>query len=67
LTLWGPGTSRVEGASVVASDRLETATGVGGQKRLALLAPETGTYYLEVTFVPRARTRLTYRLAVATR
>jgi subtilisin family serine protease len=67
LTLWGPGTSRVEGASVVASDRLETATGVGGQKRLALLARETGTYYLEVTFVPRARTRLTYRLAVATR
>jgi hypothetical protein len=38
-----------------------------GQKRMAVVVPATGTYYLEVKFVPPARARVTYTLSVATR
>jgi subtilisin family serine protease len=67
LVLWKPGTQRVEGPNARDSNKVATAVAVGGQKRLAYLVPETGTYYLEVRFVPPARARVTYTLAVATR
>ena len=43
-----------------------TGAAVGSQKRLAYVVPATGTYYLEVRFVPPARGRVTYTLSVAT-
>ena len=67
LVLWKPGTQRVEGPSAHDSNKAAAAVVVGGQKRLAYVAPETGTYYLEVKYVPPARARVTYTLAVATR
>jgi hypothetical protein len=67
MLLWKPGTERVDGANVDPAGKLATAVTVSGQKRLAVVAPETGTYYLEIKFVPPARARVTYTLAVATR
>jgi hypothetical protein len=67
LVLWKPGTQRVEGPNAHDSDKVAMAVAVGGQKRLAYAVAETGTYYLEVKFVPPARARITYTLAVATR
>jgi hypothetical protein len=67
LVLWNPGTPVVEGEAAVAANRAATAAAVGGQKRLAFVVSKTGTYYLEVKFVPPARGRITYTLAVATR
>jgi subtilase family protein len=66
LVLWKPGTVHVEGAAVHESQEAGAATAVGGQKRLAYVVPATGTYYLEVRFVPPTRARVTYTLAVAT-
>jgi hypothetical protein len=67
LVLWKPGTERVEGPNAHDANKSATAVAVGGQKRLAYVVPETGTYFLEVKFVPPARARVTYTLAVATR
>ena len=67
LLLWKPGTQHVDGANVDPANKLAAAVAVGGQKRLAVLVPATGTYFLEVKFVPPARARVTYTLAVATR
>jgi hypothetical protein len=67
VLLWKPGTQRVEGPNAHDSSKAASAVTVGGQKRLAYVVPETGTYYLEVKFVPPARARVTYTLAVATR
>jgi hypothetical protein len=66
LVLWNPGTPSVEGEAAVPPNRAATAVAVGGQQRLAYLVPKTGTYYLEVRFVPPAQGRLTYTLSVAT-
>jgi subtilisin family serine protease len=66
LVLWKPGTLHVTGTAEHDSDQAASATTVGGQKRLAYVVPATGTYYLEVRFVPPARARLTYTLSVAT-
>ena len=65
LTLWKPGTLHVEGAAAKAADVAATAVTVAGQKRLAFVVPATGSYDLEVRFVPPARARVTYTLAVA--
>jgi subtilisin family serine protease len=67
LVLWNPGTPTVEGQAAVLPDRAATAVPVGGQQRIAFLVPKTGTYYLEVEFVPPAQGRVSYTLAVATR
>jgi hypothetical protein len=50
----------------VPPNRAATAVAVGGQQRLAYLVPKSGTYYVEVRFVPPAQGRLTYMLSVAT-
>jgi subtilase family protein len=65
LVLWKPGTLHVTGTAEHDSDRAATATAVGAQKRLAFVVPATGTYYVEVRFVPPARARVTYTLSVA--
>jgi len=66
LALWKPGTLHVTGTAEHASDQVATAVAVGAQKRLAYVVPASGTYYVEVRFVPPARARLTYTLSVAT-
>ena len=66
LVLWNPGTPTVEGEAAVLPDRAATAVPVGGQQRLAFLVPKSGTYYLEVDFVPPAQGRISYSLSVAT-
>ena len=66
LVLWKPETLHVSGLGVHESDTAATGMPVGGQKRLAFVPPATGTYYLEVRFVPPARARVTYTLSVAT-
>ena len=62
--------SRTKSPSSVAAMRraaAHEAPQVGGQQRLAFLVPRTGTYYIEVKFLPPAQGRITYTLAVATR
>jgi hypothetical protein len=66
LVLWKPGTPHVAGVGERDSDAIATGAPVGGQKRLAYVVPVTGTYYVEVRFVPPARARVTYTLSVAT-
>ena len=65
LVLWNPGTQTVEGEAAVLPDRAATSVPVGGQPRLSFLVPKTGTYYLEVDFVPPAQGHITYSLSVA--
>jgi hypothetical protein len=67
LALWNPGTQYVVGVNAQTGDQAAVATSVAGQKRLAFTVPRTGTYYLEVRFVPPARARVTYTLSLATR
>ena len=67
LVLWKPGTQHVVGVNARMEDQAAAATSAGGQKRLAFSVPQTGTYYLEVRFVPPARARVTYTLSLATR
>jgi hypothetical protein len=66
LTLWKPHTQTVVGTGTPDSHRAAIATADKGGPRLVYVAPATGTYYLEVKFLPPARPRLTYSLAVAT-
>jgi hypothetical protein len=67
VLLWKPETQHVDGPDVDPANKLASAVTVSGQKRLAVVVPASGTYYLEVKFVPPARARVTYTLSVATR
>jgi subtilisin family serine protease len=67
LVLWKPGTEHVEGPSAPPANQAAVAAAVGRQKRLAYVVPESGTYYLQVKFLPHSSGRLTYSLALATR
>ncbi|HEY3921088.1 MAG TPA: S8 family serine peptidase [Gaiellaceae bacterium] len=67
LVLWKPGTTRVDGPSATSAEQAATGVTVGSQKRLSYLATASGTYYIEVKFVPPARNRITYALAVSTK
>jgi hypothetical protein len=67
LELWKPGTVRVEGPAASAANRVAKAVAVGKQLRLSYVVPKTGKYYLEVEFVPPARARITYALALSTK
>ncbi len=65
LTLWRPGTPTVLAPAADPADRLATGAEVGAQRRLSLVVPATGTYYLEASFLPPGRPRVTYSLSVA--
>ena len=65
LWLWKPGTLHIAGTGMHPSDHVATATAAGGQKRLAYVVPATGTYYLDVHFVPPAKGHVAYTLSVA--
>ena len=67
LILWKPGTERVDGPTAMKSEQAATGITVGNQKRLSYAVPASGTYYIEVKFVPPARNRITYALAVSTK
>jgi subtilisin family serine protease len=73
LMLWKPGTQHVTGIGnpqdvrVTLADRSATAAAVGGQQRIAFLAPVGGVYYLEARLTAPSRNPVAYQLAVATR
>ena len=67
LELWKPGTLHVTGSSALAADRAARSTSVGGQQRLSLTAPVSGTYYVEVRLTVPIRAADAYTLALATR
>jgi hypothetical protein len=66
LTLWAPGTKRVEliPGSKVVDTRVALSRRVGGQARLAYRATTTGIYYLEAKLVAAVRDPVQYRLAL---
>jgi hypothetical protein len=66
LTLWAPGTKRVEivpGTKFVDS-RVALSRRVGTQVRLAYRAASSGTYYLQAKLVSAVRGPVEYRLAL---
>jgi subtilisin family serine protease len=66
LTLWAPGTKRVElvpGTKFVDS-RVALSRRVGPQVRLAYRASTTGTYYLQAKLVSAVRGPVAYRLSL---
>jgi subtilase family protein len=66
VTLWAPGTKRVElvpGAKVV-DTRVALSRRIGGQVRLAYRATTSGIYYLEAKLVAPLRDPVQYRLAL---
>jgi subtilisin family serine protease len=66
LTLWAPGTKRVEivpGTKFVAS-RVALSRRVGTQVRLAYRAASSGTYYLQAKLVSAVRGPVEYHLAL---
>jgi hypothetical protein len=65
LTLWKPGTTRVDGLHVALSDRLAQSTGVGVQERLAYTARVTGRYYVEAKLESSAHDPVLYTLSLA--
>jgi hypothetical protein len=66
LTLWAPGTKRVEltPGSKVVDTRVARSRRVGGQIRLVYRAPATGVYYLEAKLVAAVREPVQYRLSL---
>jgi subtilisin family serine protease len=64
LSLWAPGTGRVDRLEAQRSLLVQSHP-VGGQERLAFRATQTGTYYLELKLVRPSRSPVTYALALA--
>jgi hypothetical protein len=65
LALWAPRTKLVEGIRADTGDRLLEGRQVGTQSRLAYRARATGTYFLELKLVTKAKNGVPYRLALA--
>jgi subtilisin family serine protease len=65
LTLWRPGTQRVEGLDVDLGDRLTVSRRSGAQSRLSYRARRPGTYYVEAKLGTATRDPVAYRLALA--
>jgi hypothetical protein len=65
LSLWRPGTRRVEGLDVDLANRVATSRRVGAQARLTGRARKAGTYYVEVRLASPSRNSVSYRLALA--
>jgi subtilisin family serine protease len=65
LTLWQPGTQRIDGLHVRIQDRVATSRRVGAQSRLAYTAESAGVYYLEAKLAAPVRPIVQYRLALA--
>lgn len=63
LTLWKPGTDRIETAAP--SQRAAESRSVGGQARLGYQAPATGTYYVEAKLFSQTRLPVQYRLSLS--
>jgi hypothetical protein len=64
LSLWAPGTDRLETLEAQ-QERLSVSRLVGAQSRLSYRARSTGTYYLSAKLVSPTRNPVQYRLAVA--
>jgi hypothetical protein len=65
MTLWAPGTKRVEGLSADVHDRVAVSRRAGGQVRLAYRSAVAGTYYLELKLAAGERYPTQYSLALA--
>ncbi len=63
LSLWAPGTDRLETLEAQ-QERLSVSRLVGAQSRLSFTARVTGTYYLSAKLVSQSRNPIQYRLAV---
>ena len=66
LTLWAPGTKRVEltPGNQVVDTRVAGSRRIGGQVRLAYRAAKTGVYFLEAKLIAPVRNPVQYRLAL---
>ena len=62
LTLWKPGTDRIETATP--SERAAESRPAGGQARLGYRAPATGIYYVEAKLFSQTRLPVQYRLSL---
>ena len=65
LVLWKPGTVSVSPPRAVTADQAVVAKRVGGQLRLAYVAPVRGIYFLQVKVGVPSRMPTRYHLAVA--
>ena len=66
LTLWPPGTKRVESLGSVSSFLVRSGSR-GAQARLAATAVAAGVYYLEAKLLTKSVSPVTYRLALSRR
>jgi subtilisin family serine protease len=66
LTLWPPGTKRIESLGSPAS-YLARSVRRARQTRIAATAPETGVYYVEAKLLTKSVAPVTYRLALSRR
>jgi subtilisin family serine protease len=66
LSLWAPGTQRLEALDAQEA-RLSVSRRVGNQSRLAYRARATGVYYLSAKLVTPTRNPVQYRLGVSRR
>ena len=66
VTLWAPGTKRVESLDTE-NVRVAQSRRVGVQARLAYRAARTGTYFLEAKLFSQTREPAQYRLSLSRR
>ena len=67
LTLWRPGTQRVEGLSAPASFRAAQSARKGAQERLSYTATANGRYFVEVKVFATTPMPAAYTLSLATK
>jgi hypothetical protein len=67
MTLWRPGTRRVEGVAALRSLLAAQSARVGAQERVAYSVPVTGRWYIEVKVLGATPFPALYTLALATK
>jgi len=67
LTLWRPGTLRVEGVAASRSLRAAQSARVGAQERIAYTVPKTGRYFVEVKVLAATPMPVVYTFALGTK
>jgi len=67
MTLWRPGTQRVEGVTASRSLLAAQSARVGAQERIAYTVPVTGRWYVEVKVLGATTIPALYTLALATK
>jgi len=67
LTLWRPGTLRVDGVAASRSLRAAQSARVGAQERIAYTVPKTGRYFVEVKVLAATPMPVVYTFALGTK